>query len=87
MAGITDRDFVALHSLLDVDHLDDPGPGMPWQLMANLQELFHSDYVTFDRTWTSAQQFVFEQTLGIYERLGVTSRTAAVTKMSSSGLE
>jgi hypothetical protein len=50
MAGITDRDFVALHGLLDVDHLDDPGPGMPWQLMANLQELFHSDYVAFDRT-------------------------------------
>jgi hypothetical protein len=37
MAGITERDFVALHGLLDVDHIDDSGPGMPWQLMANLQ--------------------------------------------------
>ena len=31
--------------------------------MANLQELFHCDYVTFDRIWTAARQFVFEQTL------------------------
>jgi DNA-binding CsgD family transcriptional regulator len=65
MAGITERDLVALHGLLD--HVDDSGPGMPWQLMANLQELFHSDYVTFDRTWTAAQQFVFEQTLGEFQ--------------------
>jgi DNA-binding CsgD family transcriptional regulator len=64
MAGITERDFLALHGLLDVDHVDDSGPGMPWQLMGNLRELFHCDYVTFDRTWTAAQQFVFEQTLG-----------------------
>ena len=35
--------------------------------MANLQELFHSDYVTFDRTWTAAQRFVFEQTLGEFQ--------------------
>jgi len=62
--SITGRDFVALHGLLDVDHVDDSGPGLPWQLMASLQELFHCDYVTFDRTWTAAQQFVFEQTLG-----------------------
>ena len=64
MAGsITERDFVALHGLLDVDHVDDSGPGVPWQLMASLEELFHCDYVTFDRSWTAAQQFVFEQTL------------------------
>jgi DNA-binding CsgD family transcriptional regulator len=63
MAGITERDFVALHGLLDVDHIDDSGPGMPWQLMANLQELFHSDYVTFERSNTAAQQSLFEQTL------------------------
>ena len=35
--------------------------------MANLQELFHCDYVTFDRTWTAAQQFVFEQTLSEFQ--------------------
>jgi hypothetical protein len=63
MAGITERDFVALHGLLDVDHIDDSGPEMPWQLMANLQELFHSDYVTFERSNTAAQQSLFEQTL------------------------
>ena len=63
MAGITERDFVALHGLLDLDHVDYSGPGLPWQLMANLQELFHCDYVTFDRIWTAARQFVFEQTL------------------------
>jgi hypothetical protein len=40
MAGsITERDFVALHGLLDVDHVDDSGRGLPWQLMASLQEL------------------------------------------------
>ena len=45
MAGsITERDFVVLHGLLDVDHVDDSGPGVPWQLMASLQELFHCDY-------------------------------------------
>ena len=32
MAGITERDFGALHGLLDVDHIDDSGPGMPWRL-------------------------------------------------------
>ena len=63
MAGITERDFVALHGLLDVDHIDDSGPGMPWQLMANLQGLFHSDYVTFERSNTAAQLSLFEQTL------------------------
>src|SRR5215213_6328306 len=62
--SITGRDFVALHGLLDVDHVDDSGPRLRWQLMASLQELFHCDYGTFDRTWTAAQQFVFEQTLG-----------------------
>jgi len=61
-SSITERDFVALHGLLDHD-VDDSGSGLPWQLMANLKELFHCDYVTLDRIWTAAQQFVFEQTL------------------------
>jgi hypothetical protein len=63
MAGITERDFGALHGLLDVDHIDDSGPGMPWRFMANLKELFHSDNVTFQRSNTVAQQSLFEQSL------------------------
>jgi len=41
-SSITERDFVALHGLLDHD-VDDSGSGLPWQLMANLKELFHCD--------------------------------------------
>lgn len=59
--SITARDLVALRGLLDLDHFDDSQHGLPWQLMANLRELFHCDYVELDRTNTAAQQFVFEQ--------------------------
>jgi hypothetical protein len=81
MAGITERDFGALHGLLDVDHIDDSGPGMPWRLMANLQELFHSDYVTFQRSNTAAQQSLFEQTLSdVQEMWTIPTRTQTLRR-------
>jgi Bacterial regulatory proteins, luxR family len=70
MAGITERDFGALHGLLDVDHIDDSGPGMPWRLMANLQELFHSDVA---RRMGLSEGTVRTHLNHMYERLGVSS--------------
>jgi hypothetical protein len=85
MAGITERDFVALHGLLDVDHIDGSGPGMPWQLMANLQELFHSDYVTFERSNTAAQQSMFEQTLSDAKSMStIPARTQTLRRSTGS---
>ena len=56
--SITARDLVAVRGLLDLDHVDDSQPGLPWPLMANLRELFRCDYVELDRTHTAAQQFM-----------------------------
>jgi DNA-binding CsgD family transcriptional regulator len=61
--GITGQDLVALRRLLDRSHLDDPGPGLPWEILEHLRDLFHCDYVELDRTRPAARLFVFEQTL------------------------
>jgi DNA-binding CsgD family transcriptional regulator len=61
--GITGRDLDALRTLLELNHLDDPGPGLPWEFMEQLRNLFHCDYVEFDRTQPSMELFVLEQSL------------------------
>jgi DNA-binding CsgD family transcriptional regulator len=60
--GITGRDLVALRGLLDLN-LDEPGPGLPWELMEHLRDLFHCDFVGFDRTRPAAGLFVLMQSL------------------------
>ncbi|TCN32152.1 regulatory LuxR family protein [Kribbella orskensis] len=62
--NITERDLAALRGLLDPDHVEDPGPALPWQLMEHLRELFHCDYLELDRTESAAESLLFEQTLG-----------------------
>lgn len=62
--SITARDLAALRGLLDPDHVEDPGPALPWQLMEDLRELFHCDYLELDRTESAAESLLFEQTLG-----------------------
>lgn len=61
--NITERDLVALRGLLDLDHVNDPGPGLPWELMEHLRDLFHSDFLELDRTESAVESLLFEQSL------------------------
>jgi DNA-binding CsgD family transcriptional regulator len=60
---ISGQDLYALRGLLALK-LDDPGPGLPWELMEHLRGLFHCDYLEFDRTESAVESLLFEQRLG-----------------------
>jgi DNA-binding CsgD family transcriptional regulator len=61
--SISRRDLEALRDLVS-STFDEPGPGLPWELMERARDLFHGDYIEFDRTQPAERLFVTEQDLG-----------------------
>jgi DNA-binding CsgD family transcriptional regulator len=61
--GISGRDLDALRDLLALK-VDDPGPGVPWELMECLRDVFHSDSMKLCRAKPALEEFVLEQGLG-----------------------
>jgi DNA-binding CsgD family transcriptional regulator len=60
--SISGRDLDAIRDLVN-SSFEDPGPGLPWELMERLRDLFHCDYVEFDQTEPHLRLFVVEQDL------------------------
>jgi DNA-binding CsgD family transcriptional regulator len=60
---ISGRDLDTLRDLVG-STFDDPGPGLPWELMERARDLFHCECVEFDRTQPDLRSFVVEQDLG-----------------------
>jgi len=58
---IIERELDALRGLLDLEQFHDPGPGLPWEFMQILRDLFRCDLVEFDRTRPARQLFLLEQ--------------------------
>ncbi|TCC57728.1 response regulator transcription factor [Kribbella pittospori] len=61
--SMSGRDLDALRDVVN-STFDEPGPGLPWELMERVRDLFHSEYVEFDRTQPHLRLFVVEQDLG-----------------------
>ncbi|MFG1625305.1 response regulator transcription factor [Kribbella sp. NPDC049227] len=60
--GISGRDLEAMRDLLALK-VDDPGPGLPWELMECMRDLFHSDSMKLCRARPAQEEFVLEQGL------------------------
>ncbi|WP_406051389.1 LuxR C-terminal-related transcriptional regulator [Kribbella sp. NBC_00889] len=60
--SISGRDLDALRGLLALEP-DDPGPGLPWELMDCARDLFRCDYVEFSRSRPALGLFIVEQDL------------------------
>jgi DNA-binding CsgD family transcriptional regulator len=59
---ITGRDLDALRGLLALSS-DDPGPGLPWDLLECARDLFHAHRLEFSRSQPDLELSVLEQVL------------------------
>jgi hypothetical protein len=60
---LTDAELAALRAIADSEHAAEPGPALPWSLLAALQSLVGADQVELEHNHPQRQRFGFLQTV------------------------
>ena len=88
--SVSARDLRAMMNLVHDGYADEPADGLPAAVVEVLSRLVPCDSVCFFELSPGHRHFLSENTVrkhleNIYERLGVSSRTAAVARAFQSG--